>query len=244
MMNEKLLVVSAHVGDFVWRSGGTIAKYVKLGAQVDVVVLTYGARGESGAFYKKTGGTLEECKALRKAEGEKAAQVLGGHSVTFCGYDDFPLEMDRERVRALAGIIRDLRPDLILTHDDGPDRVNPDHTKTAQAVQQALAVAENGRFDDGSEPVSRPIPVFGFEPMTPEICEFTPDIYIDVTEEWEKKEAAMACLETQSGSVDAYVQKAILRASFVSGRGGRKECKYAESFSMYAPVCTRNAFVW
>ena len=32
-----LLVVSAHAADFVWRSGGTIAKYVKHGASVHLV---------------------------------------------------------------------------------------------------------------------------------------------------------------------------------------------------------------
>ena len=33
MQDERLLVVSAHAADFVWRAGGTIAKYVKNGAQ-------------------------------------------------------------------------------------------------------------------------------------------------------------------------------------------------------------------
>ena len=28
MQDERLLVVSAHAADFVWRAGGTIAKYV------------------------------------------------------------------------------------------------------------------------------------------------------------------------------------------------------------------------
>ena len=45
MQDERLLVVSAHAADFVWRAGGTIAKYVKNGAQVHLVVLSVGVRG-------------------------------------------------------------------------------------------------------------------------------------------------------------------------------------------------------
>jgi len=243
-MTNKILIVSAHVGDFVWRSAGSIAKYVQEGAQVDVMVLTYGARGESGSFYKQTGGTTDACRQVRRAEAEKAAQVLGVHSITFCGYDDFPLEMTEDRLKALATEIRKLHPDFILTHDDGMDRVNPDHTKTALAVKRAVSMAQSVDFVDGNTPLTRLTPMFGFEPLFPEACGYTPDLYIDITDVWDHKMAAMECLETQRNSLDAYVQKAILRASFCSGRGGRKDCKYAETFSMYLPICCENAFVW
>lgn len=45
MKNNNLLVVSAHAGDFICRAGGTIAKYVKEGANVTLIILSYGARG-------------------------------------------------------------------------------------------------------------------------------------------------------------------------------------------------------
>jgi LmbE family N-acetylglucosaminyl deacetylase len=37
---KSMLVVSAHAADYVWRSGGTIAKYIAEGADVHVVVLS------------------------------------------------------------------------------------------------------------------------------------------------------------------------------------------------------------
>ena len=52
--DKKVLVVSAHAADYVWRSGGTIAKYIKHGAEVHVVVLSFGIRGESAAQWRKT----------------------------------------------------------------------------------------------------------------------------------------------------------------------------------------------
>lgn len=245
MQIEKALVISAHVGDFVWRSAGTIAKYAKCGTQVDVIVLTYGARGESGAFYKKFGGTVEECKVVRRAEAEKASEILGVNSIIFCDYDDFPLDMNMNRLELLAEEIRKASPSFIITHDTGKDRVNPDHTKTADALIKAHAIAAaRGAYLNGAPVLPHRIPVFGFEPMSTEACGYNPDIYVDITEEWNMKMAAMECLETQSSSMDAYIQKAILRASYCSGRGGRPGCKYAESFSMHAPVCSSEGFVW
>lgn len=242
---EKALIISAHVGDFVWRSAGTIAKYTKLGVQVDVIVLTYGARGESGAYYKKLSGTVEECKVVRRAEAEKASEILGINSIAFCDYDDFPLEMDLKRLESLAERIRRIAPTFIITHDKGKDWINPDHTKTAEAVLKAQAIAcARGVYLNGAPALPHKVPVFGFEPMSTEACDYNPDIYVDITEDWDMKMAAMECLETQRGSMDAYVQKAILRASYCSGRGGRPGCKYAESFSMYAPVCSHEGFVW
>lgn len=244
-MAEKMLVISAHVGDFVWRSAGTIAKYVKKGTEVHVIVLTNGVRGESASYWKTEGATLEGGSALRKAEAEKAARILGVHHITFMDYDDFPLEMGDDRLAVLAEQIRRIRPDFIVTHDKGPDYVNPDHHNAAMAVMKAYSIASAyGAELNGTAVSPRQTPMFGFEPMTSEPGKFNPDIYIDITEEFDQKMQAMECLQTQKGSLDAYVQKAILRGSYCAGRGGRKGCKYAESFSMYIPVYSYGDFVW
>ena len=49
MQDERLLVVSAHAADYVWRAGGTIAKYVKNGAKVHLVVLSVGVLEDPGS---------------------------------------------------------------------------------------------------------------------------------------------------------------------------------------------------
>ena len=74
---KKMLVVSAHAADYVWRSGGTIAKYIKNGADVHVVVLSFGVRGESNDLWKKEGATAETVKAERFEETKAAAAILG-----------------------------------------------------------------------------------------------------------------------------------------------------------------------
>lgn len=50
----KILVFSAHPADFCSRSGGTIAKHVRRGDEVRVVILTYGERSESDDLYSET----------------------------------------------------------------------------------------------------------------------------------------------------------------------------------------------
>ncbi|MGH8943982.1 MAG: PIG-L deacetylase family protein, partial [Acidimicrobiia bacterium] len=53
MTPESLLVISAHVGDFVWRAGGAIALYSNRGHDVTVVCLAYGERGESARYWRQ-----------------------------------------------------------------------------------------------------------------------------------------------------------------------------------------------
>ncbi len=97
---------------------------------------------------------------------------------------------------------------------------------------------------EGKKVAKRQTPIFGFEPAAPEKSGFIPDIYIDITDTYDIKKAAMACLETQKASMPAYEEKAILRGNHCKVRGGRSDCKYAEAFTRYIPVYAHDAFVW
>ena len=83
-MNTKhrLLVISAHSADFVWRSGGTIAKSIEQGAETLVVCLSYGERGESGELWKEDPNRSEESvKIIRKAQAQPKYPILGISSI-------------------------------------------------------------------------------------------------------------------------------------------------------------------
>jgi acetyl esterase/lipase len=107
--STQLLVISAHAADFVWRAGGAIATVTKSGGTAKVIALSYGERGESGELWKEAGQTEERVKAIRRAEGEEAASILGA---TFEGMDlgDYPLEIDRAAIDRLTAAIRDFEP--------------------------------------------------------------------------------------------------------------------------------------
>ncbi|MDO4314238.1 MAG: PIG-L family deacetylase [Oscillospiraceae bacterium] len=58
---KRVLVVSAHAVDFVWRAGGTIAQYAKNDHAVKIIDITLGQRGESESLWKSRHGiTVEE----------------------------------------------------------------------------------------------------------------------------------------------------------------------------------------
>ena len=141
MSKTSLLVISAHAADFVWRSGGVIAKYVKEGKSVKVVCLSFGERGESAELWKR-GLSLEEVKNARREESSRAAEVLGA-PISFMDWDDYPLRIDDSRLMQLVKLIRESQPQAILTHGR-TDPFNMDHEATANAVHNAsiLAIAQ------------------------------------------------------------------------------------------------------
>ena len=84
------LVITAHPGDFVWRAGGAIALHAKRGMRVKILCLAYGERGESQFAWKKAGVKMEDVKAQRRDEAERAAAVLGAE-IEFMDAGDYPL---------------------------------------------------------------------------------------------------------------------------------------------------------
>jgi len=89
---ESTLVVSAHAADFVWRAGGAIALAAAPGEPVTVLCLTYGERGESASAWR-AGQTLEEIRALRRAEAEPGEPIgappvflFEPHQPEMCGF--------------------------------------------------------------------------------------------------------------------------------------------------------------
>ena len=245
MEKQKMLVVCAHVGDFIWRSGGSIAKYAREGHEVTVIALTYGIRGESNGYWKRGGSSADECREIRRREGEEAARILGVSRIEFWDYQDYPLSMTDERIERLACKIREIRPDFILTHDKEPDPYNMDHNLASDALRTAYTIASGaGAVCNGLPVAPRQTPMFGFEPHMTEISSFTPGIYIDITDVFEQKKQAMACCTTQANMSAHYIRKAEIRASECANRGGVAGCRYAEAFSTWGAVCMHGHFVW
>ena len=230
---KKVLVVSAHVGDFVWRSGGTIAEFVRQGAEVSLIILTYGLRGESNGYWEKEGANWEEAVPLRREEGLTAARRLGVSEIQTWEYEDYPLYMDEERLIRLAGEIRRLRPELIITHDGMRDAFNTDHTLIGQVIYQACEMAASPRLRLGGEaPLDRLPAVWGFEPHVPDLCGFVPRVYVDYTlSAGTKREAMEVYAATQKSMFEPYWAKGLIRAR----QSGIPGCQYAEAFSVLIP---------
>ena len=209
MTDQSMLVISAHVGDFVWRAGGAIALYSSRGHRVTVACLAYGERGESAKFWAQ-GMDLEEIKAARHAEAEAAAAVMGAELRTFDA-DDYPLEETPELLDGLARLYREIQPTVVLTHSER-DPWNRDHPMAHHLATKARIIAQAHGYDPGGRVLGAP-PVFCFEPHQTEYSGFMPDVLLDITEVWETKLEAMHCLEGQDHLWDYYTDVAKRRGS-------------------------------
>ena len=231
-MATDLVVISAHAADYVWRSGGTIARYVQQGKSVQIVALSYGERGESAELWKQ-GRTLAAIKAYRREESQRAAEILGA-PILFLDWDDYPLDIHHERILEIVRYLRAWRPAVILTH--GPnDPFNPDHEATASAVHRAsvLSIA-HGVLPEVA--VCQQARLFGFEHHQPELSQFHPDVIVDITDAFEQKQQAMECFQTQRHLIEYYAMRAVIRGNHARRVSGNGAYRYAEAFVRSYPL--------
>src|SRR5947199_7791891 len=80
---RRVLVVTAHPDDCEFGAGGTVAKFVKEGKEVALVVVTNGDKGSSDR--SMTSARLAE---IRAEEQRNASRTLGVDPVIFLGYPD------------------------------------------------------------------------------------------------------------------------------------------------------------
>jgi 4-oxalomesaconate hydratase len=214
--SESVLVVSAHAGDFVWRAGGAVALAAERRQRVTVVCLSFGERGESARAWRE-GKKLEEIKALRQSEAEKAASILGA-DIRFLDAGDYPLIETTELVDRLVRIYREVLPTVVLAHTL-TDPYNGDHPAAARMTVQARILAQAIGYDAPGDPLGAP-PVFHFEPHQPEMCEFKPDVLLDITGVFDRKRQAMESLPAQQHMWDYYTDLARRRGVQLKRNGG------------------------
>ena len=240
MAGKKMLVVSAHPGDVLWRCSGAVAKHVKLGGECKIIILTYGTGGEANELMK-AGMTIEEAKALRFRDLSRSAEILGA-DIEFWDMQDYRFEITQDKIMKLAECIRAYRPDLILTHH-GKDILNPDHGYILEYVNMSLEVATGFGVKIGELPPADRAPIFCFEPHDSESNGFVPNLFVDITDVIEIKKAAMATCELKASLAESYVNRAKYRGQN-AGSFGRKGCVYAEAYEAIYPVAQDGFFVW
>ncbi len=237
MSNKTALVISAHSADFVWRCGGAIALHADKGYDVTVVCLSYGERGESAKLWKKDGMTLDTVKTERRREAEKAASALGVHDIQFFDLGDYPLEMTREAKDRLVDVMRAVQPEFMLTHSKF-DPYNTDHMYVSQWTLECRAIAQAWGHKPGEKVLGAP-QVYLFEPHQSEQMEWKPDTFLDISQVWEKKWAAIQCMEGQEHLWHYYENVAQNRGNHFmrnsGGQSGGRKSTHAEGFQSIFP---------
>ena len=213
---QSTLVISAHAADFVWRAGGAIALAASRGEQVKVLCLSYGERGESASAWR-AGKTLDEIKALRRAEATTAAAALGAE-IEFLDAGDYPLRESDELTHRIVEVYRLVNPSVVLTHALA-DPYNGDHPAAAQMALRARVLAQAAGYPAPGEPIGAP-PVFLFEPHQPEMCGFKPEVLLDITPVFEIKRKAMEAMAAQQHLWEYYTDLAKRRGTQLRRNAG------------------------
>jgi bacillithiol biosynthesis deacetylase BshB1 len=172
-----VLAIGSHPDDVELGCGGTLAVLAAAGRSVGILHLT---RGEAG-----TRGTPAE----REAEARTAAAALGAAAVDFLDCGDGRLRMGDAEEDALIAKLRRWRPEVIL--GPTPDDRHPDHHRAFRLVAAAAFYAGLARRGAGAP--HRPAAVYSYMQHDP----FEPRFVVDVTEGWERKQAALAAYGSQ-----------------------------------------------
>lgn len=230
------LVISAHAADFVWRCGGAIALHQKLGYDVTVACLSFGERGESAKLWKE-GKTLDEVKSIRRKEAENAAKALNVHDIQFFDLGDYPLVVDHDNKMKLVDLVRAVQPKFMLSHSKY-DPYNTDHMYTSSLSLEVRMIAQAWGHNPGEKVLGAP-QLYLFEPHQTEQMGWKPDVFVDITEVWDQKRAAIECMEGQHHLWDFYTNVAENRGNHFrrnsGGQSGGRPAKYAEGFQSVFP---------
>ncbi|GAB4472738.1 MAG: PIG-L family deacetylase [Anaerolineales bacterium] len=223
---QQILVILAHPDDPEFFCGATIARWTDAGHRVSYCLLTC---GDKGTRDRQMSG--ERLCAIRHEEQQQAARHLGVERVRFLDFPDGYLVPDLTLRKAITRVIREEKPDVVVTCDPqllfvGDERINhPDHRAAGQACVDAIFPAARDHLyfpellKEGLEPhvvrevwVSLPV---------------EPNVFVDVTMLWQRKIEAILCHKSQIADEHALRERMVNRLA----KGSTPENpRYEEAF--------------
>jgi 4-oxalomesaconate hydratase len=199
-MVARIVAFGAHPGDAFGSVGGTIAKHVRKGDEVSIVTLTCGERSHSHIVWEEYAekqseeSVLKRAKEIKKAEFEKASNLLGVKDARILDFGDDPLIVDRARLHKVVDVLRELRPDIVLVHTD---QGHVDHETTWDIVRNACRIAGDLGVRTQFPPFTSIKNIYYCSPWYMGGWDFKPDIFVDIHEVIGIKTEALAVFKSQ-----------------------------------------------
>ena len=226
---ERVLAVMAHPDDIDFGAGGTVRAMTEAGIEVSYAIVT---DGDAGGFDPTV--PRSQIPAIRQAEQREAARILGVDDVRFLGYRDGDVTVSQDLRRDISRVIRQVRPDRMIIQS--PDRnwerlpaSHPDHLASGEAAIFAV-------YPDARNPFAHPalLQDEGLEAWTvPEVWVMggpTPDHWVDVTEHFPAKIAALRAHDSQTAHMDDLEERVRGWLIAQAARAGLPEGRVAEAF--------------
>ena len=247
MENLRILVVGGHPADVFDHCGGTLAHHTRRGDKVTALALTQGLRihdvviSEKFRFQKEEispeelENIIKEREQVKYDEVRRACALFGITDVRFLSYDDKVLQLTTEMIVAVAKVIRDVKPHIVITHyplENGT--IGSHHGNTGKIVMDAISLAGTVDYDDPNTPWRVP-QVFFMNPLEATIkssvlasepsayCNY----YVDITDVVDLKVKALDIMVSQQYE-GAYARK---HTECWDGKNGHfMGIAYAEAF--------------
>lgn len=241
-MSLRVLCVTAHPADGFDVAGGTLIQHADAGDEVHLLSVSPGAYSHSASLLGPVAANVsyDEAVAIKEAEFRAAAQMVGAKSWQSLPYKDEPLETGRQMILDIARVIRQIRPDVLMTHHQG-ELNHHDHGPAGLATLRAVTTA--ARWAEGLDLPRYAVPAiyfFGCEFRTaPAIMGWQPippSHVVDISEAVDRKIQALMCFKTQN--YDAKYSE-WRREKVDGGFAYVFGLKYAEWFIGFTPTVCR-----
>lgn len=170
-MTKTILAVLAHPDDETFGLGGTLALYAQKGFDVYYACATYGEAGSADEEFLKG---FKDTAEMRAQELKRATDILGLKGVFYLGYRDSGMRGTEENkhpdaqinhpIDEVAGrivkLIRELKADVVLTHDPIGGYRHPDHIHVHQATKLAFEKANDASFHPEAGAPFKPLALY------------------------------------------------------------------------------------
>jgi LmbE family N-acetylglucosaminyl deacetylase len=164
LRGKTILLFTPHPDDDTFCCAGTLAVLAKNGNNIRIVIYT---NDDKGSYDPEM--TSEHLASIRMHEEEEACRILGipKENIQWLEYHDGMLEYanTRDLVEEVTRIIRQVRPDVVLSIDPGSEYVRwhkTDHRMAANNTMDAIRAAEwhlyfpNQQLHEGLQPFEVP----------------------------------------------------------------------------------------
>ena len=214
---KKVLLICAHPDDETISCGGTVSKLISRGIEVILVMITKGETGidHTGTYSKNNISTT------RRKELLNATKILGIENIRFLDKKCQEVTYSANFMRQLVEIIREEKPDLIITHTQYEK--HNDHKEISKTVVQSAWKAQEEILPNLGKS-HRVVDVWGFECVDtlPHV-----DYVIDITANMKIKLSALDEYKSQE-NVIKNIKSLIEGVNRI--RGYQAGVKYAEGF--------------
>jgi LmbE family N-acetylglucosaminyl deacetylase len=182
----RVLAVGAHPDDLETLCGGTLARFVREGHEV---VMCHVTNGDKGSYED----TSEEIARIRTSEAERASEICGARHMTLGLSDGEVLAADPAQRKLFVDLVRDARPDLIITHS--PNDYHTDHNETSKLVFDSSFLATVPLIVTDKPSHDKVTPIYYMETLSG--LGFVPTEFVDVTDVIAVKEAMLSAHQSQ-----------------------------------------------